>query len=145
MGPLLAERLGRPFIDLDTHIERIAGLTVAQIFQAEGEAGFRRREADALKRVLGGEPAVIALGGGAVVDPVSRALIRAEAVLITLTAEPATLRARLADCGGRPLAAGDPLARLAGRAEAYADCDLTVPTDGQRPEQIAAAIAEAVA
>lgn len=144
VGAYLARGLERPFIDLDRAIEAAAGRPIPAVFAAEGEAGFRRRERAALQHALAGPPAVIALGGGAAVDPENRAAIRAAGRLVTLTAKPQTLRARLGQGEGRPLAQGDPLARLAERAEAYADCDLSVPTDGLTPAQIAAQLSEAL-
>lgn len=145
VGPILAARLGRPFIDLDDAIEAAAGQAIPAIFAAVGEAGFRARERAVLSEVLAGPGAVIAviaLGGGAVVDPVNRAAVRGAGILITLTAEPETLLARLGHGEGRPLAQGDPLARLAQRQAAYADCDLVFPTDDGTPAELAERLVE---
>ena len=68
VGRLLAERLGRAFVDLDDEIAREAGRSIPEIFEAEGEAGFRRREREALERA-GRTSHVVALGGGAISQP----------------------------------------------------------------------------
>jgi shikimate kinase len=65
VGRLLAAELGWEFVDVDQEIEARAGMTVAEIFTAEGEGGFRRRESAAIARALGRDRVVIALGGGA--------------------------------------------------------------------------------
>ena len=133
IGPPLARALSRAFIDLDRVITAHAGSCVRTIFEHEGEAGFRRREAAALRSVLDGPSAVVALGGGTLVDPELRAFARALAPIITLTATPNTLRARLASdvstAASRPLLGADLEQRLAQRAAAYADADAQVATD----------------
>jgi shikimate kinase len=115
LGQALAARLGRTFVDLDAHIEADAGQSIPALFATEGEAGFRRREADALRAVLAGTPAVIATGGGAVLDAGNRAVMRASGTVVYLTVDPATQLARLRGDTGRPLLqdAADPAARLA--------------------------------
>ena len=64
VGPLVAERLGLPFVDLDQEIERTANATVAALFARDGEPGFRVLETRVLEAVVAGPPAVVALGGG---------------------------------------------------------------------------------
>lgn len=79
VGKLLAERLGWRFVDLDTQIEARSGSTVAEIFRLHGEREFRRRETEALKKLLealqDGDPTVIALGGGAFTVPENKDLL----------------------------------------------------------------------
>ncbi len=120
-GRELAQRLGRRFVDLDEEIAARAGRSIPEIFAAEGEAGFRRRERDSLAVVLSDPvPAVIATGGGAVLDPENRAVMREEAVTIWLRAEPAALASRVGTGSGRPMLGDDPLSdlrRLAGERE----------------------------
>src|SRR4029077_14140777 len=65
VGPYLAQRMERPFVDLDDVIEADAGRTVAEIFSSEGEAGFRERETRCLQRALEARDSVVAVGGGA--------------------------------------------------------------------------------
>jgi len=112
IGPLLAERLGRRFRDSDQEIEARDGRTIAQIFDAEGEAGFRRVEAETIDQ-LAGEGAVIALGGGAIkpAGALERLLERGDLVYLEAPAE--VLAARIGADSGRPLLAGlDEKARL---------------------------------
>lgn len=146
VGAALARRMSRPFVDLDASIEFGAGMGVPAIFAAEGETGFRQREAQTLRRVLSGPPAVIALGGGAVLRADNRRAIRAAGRLVTLHARARTLGERLATATDRPLltpdetgheAIDDRLARLMSeRAEAYADADTMVDTEGRTPDEV---------
>jgi shikimate kinase/3-dehydroquinate synthase len=124
LGRRLAERLALPFADLDALIAADAGRSVTAIFAAEGEAAFRAREARALADlVAGGRDAVVALGGGALLDPASRALAERHGVVLCLHAPPGTLAARAARApGSRPLldasgAGGTAAARLAALLE----------------------------
>lgn len=141
VGSLLASRLGRAFVDLDDVITAHAGSSVRALFQTEGEAGFRAREQRALRSVLRGPRAVIALGGGTVVDAENRRLARAHGHLVHLSAHPASLRARVQQGASRPLWSADFEARLAARSAAYADADQVISTDDQAPATVAEAIA----
>lgn len=105
LGGLLAKALDLPFVDLDELIELRTGRRVSQIFAHEGEAGFRSREAEALAGLEG--PVVIATGGGAVVWPENRQLLK-NGRTIYLRAEPAELLRRIGEGSGRPLLAGRP-------------------------------------
>jgi len=114
LGQALAARLGRAFVDVDARIEADAGQSIPALFAAEGEAGFRRRESDALHAVLAGTPAVIATGGGAVLDAGNRAAMRAAGTVVYLTVDPTTQLARLGGDTGRPLLqTADPAGTLA--------------------------------
>lgn len=151
VGPLLAARLGRAFVDTDREVERSAGLPVHRLFAERGEAAFRALEAREVRRALEGPPAVIALGGGALLDPESRRLVRGSATTVWLRADPAALAVRLAAVGHetRPLLAGAPpverlRALLEARAGLYAAADLSVETDGREPGAVAAAIVRAL-
>jgi shikimate kinase len=73
VGPVLADRLGVPFVELDARIERAAGKSVAQIFSDEGEARFREMEAAALMEAATEDPSVVSCGGGVVLEPANRA------------------------------------------------------------------------
>jgi shikimate kinase len=151
VGQALARRLRRRFVDLDSEIERIAGLTVAEIFSRFGEREFRSREREAIETVSGLKAAVVATGGGAVVDPRSRALMRAAGRIVCLSAEPEVILARLARLGpgaDRPLLA-DAAGRaervrslLAERAAAYADTDFKIDTSRRSPTEVVEAITE---
>lgn len=115
VAPLLAQRLGLPSLDLDLQIERECGQSVPDLFRSEGEAGFRAREAAALRALVQGPRSVIALGGGAVTTRAVRALVRRTGHLIWLDAQPERCAERAAT--GRPLLAGDVLGRVRGLAE----------------------------
>ncbi len=110
VGRRVADRLGRRFVDLDQVVEAATGATVAEVFAAEGEAGFRARESAALVATLGdGTATVIATGGGAVLTSLNRRVLRSADVVVWLTAEPSVLVDRLGAGAGdeRPLLAGD--------------------------------------
>ena len=78
IGRRLAQRLGLPFVDADSEIERAAGSTIEEIFAKHGEAVFRDGERRVIARLLEGPVGVLATGGGAFMDPDTRARIRAE-------------------------------------------------------------------
>ncbi len=156
VGPLLADRLGYRFVDLDWLVEARAERTVAQLF-AQGEAVFRAAEAEALRETTGGEGLVVATGGGTLVDPANLAVARTAGPVVWLRSSvPALLRrvgrARrrplLADAAGRPLQ-GSALAErvrslLAAREPSYAQADLAVDADAPA-DLVAREVAEALA
>jgi len=151
VGAALAARLGLAFVDLDREIEAAAGRSVAGIFEAEGEAGFRRRERRALEEVAG-RPAVVALGGGAMAQPGVPERLAEAGTVVWLRARPETLAARLGDASARPLLAGlAPEVRearlgalLAEREPAYGRAALAVDTDGRDVEATVDAVARAL-
>lgn len=137
IGRRLAQRLGVPFLDADTEIERAAGSTISEIFEKHGEAAFRDGERRVIARLLDGPAGVLATGGGAFMDPETRARIKERAVTVWLKADLDTLVERVSRRGHRPLLKnGDPreiLAQLiAQRDPVYAEADITVET-GQAP------------
>jgi 3-dehydroquinate synthase len=104
IGRILAERLELPFIDLDTVIEQDARQRVSDIFAQEGEAGFRARERAALGRTEQEPPAVVALGGGALLNPENRALAERTGSVLCFGADAAALESRVSRTPGqRPL------------------------------------------
>jgi len=104
LGPEVAERLGRPFVDLDRELERTLGQTIPDFFRHEGETEFRVREAgQTLAALRLAEPAVIALGGGAVETTSIRNELRERAITVLLEVDPETAWERAAG-GHRPLA-----------------------------------------
>lgn len=120
VGRLLAEVLGRPFVDTDQLCEAEAGQTVAAIFAAESEAGFREREARAVARAMAAGGQVVATGGGAVLRPENRERFRQGGLVFWLDAPAEELYARALAQGveHRPLLAGaDPLGALRERLE----------------------------
>ncbi len=113
VGRRLASVLGVPFADTDAEVERRRGTTVADIFATDGEASFRADEASAVADlVVADTPSVVATGGGAVIAPQTRALLRERATVVWLRASPGMLASRIADDGTRPLLADDPRAEL---------------------------------
>ena len=152
VGGILARRLGWRFIDTDREIEASARASVAQIFANEGEPRFRERERDAL-RALPASGAVVALGGGAVVEAGNREILAAKGTLVWLDASPEALAARTGADSGRPLLAGldreGRIARLrdlaAARRPAYAQAALRIDTDGRTPREVAEAVLQALA
>ena len=152
IGPLVAARLGVPFIDIDAEIERAAGQSVADLWQREGEPAFRAREAALAEQLLtDGHARVIAFGGGTVTDARTRHLAIERGLVITLTATPETIAARVGDVAARPnLAVGtDPVARarelLQVRAGAYAECHVAISTDSLDVPAIASEVLSCVA
>ena len=147
VGTRLADRLGRAFIDTDRAIEAEAGRTVAEIFAAEGEAAFRKRERETVLR-LAGSDRVVALGGGAVAQPGMPRLLAETGTVVYLRAKTATLVGRLDDCDDRPLLAGlDAQARsdrldalLAERGAAYATASIAVDTDASSVAEVVAEV-----
>jgi shikimate kinase len=96
VAPLVAASLGWQWIDSDTEIERTAGCSIREIFESEGEAGFRQRESSVLAQLLTNDQLVIAAGGGAVLADANRELMRRAGVVFWLTASPAVLASRIA-------------------------------------------------
>lgn len=103
VGKLLARKLDRRFIDADTLIEERCGVKIPVIFEMEGEAGFRKREAQAIKEATQEESIVLATGGGAVILPENRALLHSRGTVIYLHAGPIELWHRTKGGEGRPL------------------------------------------
>jgi shikimate kinase len=144
VGRRLARLLGRPFVDIDGLVEASAGRTVADIFTAEGEAGFRARERAAVERACGVPEAVIATGGGTLLGAENRRRLAAAGPIICLSAEPAEILRRVGDTATRPLLNGagpaDRLGRiealLAERAPAYALVTSTVDTTGLTVDEV---------
>jgi shikimate kinase/3-dehydroquinate synthase len=131
IGKRLAARLGLPFHDADHEIEQAAGITVAEIFARHGEAHFRAGEKRVIERLLSGGPIVLAPGGGAFLDPETRALIKARALSVWLNCPIPVLVNRVKGRTHRPLLNGqDPtevLHRLAQtRYPIYAQADIIV-------------------
>jgi len=103
VGRRLAERLGAAFVDTDERVEAEAGRAVAEIVRVEGWAGFRRRESAVLRRLGEEEACAVATGGGAVLDPRNREVLKGLGGLVVwLDASPeAVVRRMDADAGSR--------------------------------------------
>ncbi|MBR4775117.1 MAG: shikimate kinase [Bacteroidales bacterium] len=142
VGRIIADALGCPFIDLDEVIVKKAGRSIPEIFEADGEAGFRQLEKKALEQTVAKyaeSTAVLALGGGTVTVPGAVELLQARTLCIYLRATVETLRENLAGAtDGRPLAGEGWEARLAAREPLYAaSAHITLDTDGFTPSQLA--------
>ena len=103
IGRALATRLGVGFVDSDAEIERAADRSIAEIFARDGEAFFRDREAEVLRRLLDGHPQVISTGGGAFLAPRNREAIAAHGLSVWLDAGLGTLWERVRHKDTRPL------------------------------------------
>lgn len=131
VGRRLATRLGVPFVDTDDEIERVAGKSINDIFSDWGEAEFRSGERRVISRLLGNGPQVLATGGGAFINPETRANIKEHGISIWLKAELPVLMRRVAKRDTRPLLkSGDPEATMrnlmAARYPIYAEADIVV-------------------
>lgn len=113
VGRHLAKRLGRRFIDTDQEIEARTGVRIAVIFELEGEAGFREREAKLLAELACARGLVLATGGGAVLKPENRACMSASGLVVYINVAPKVLFERVRQDRNRPLLqVADPLAKL---------------------------------
>ena len=113
VGRRLGKRLGLAFVDSDSEIEQAAGYSISEIFEKFGEASFRDGERRVIARLVEGPPKVIATGGGAFVDGLTRALILERCIAVWLDADPAILAERVSRRDCRPLLKGkDPLTVL---------------------------------
>jgi shikimate kinase len=114
VGKALAQKLGKEFIELDALIEKRAGKSIPEIFRQDGEIKFRELEIEAAKNTAGRKNAVIACGGGIVLNTINVDRLRQECVIVYLTAPPSMILKRTApDKGGRPLlAVGDRLQQI---------------------------------
>ncbi len=131
IGRRLAARLGLPFRDADAEIEAAAGCTIPELFSRYGEQAFRDGERRVIRRLLAGDPLVLAFGGGAFVDPDTRAVVREEAVSVWLRCTLPMLLRRVAGRSHRPmLHGGDPaeiMQRLMNqRYPLYAEADVII-------------------
>ncbi|NMB54688.1 MAG: 3-dehydroquinate synthase [Leptolinea sp.] len=108
VGKTLADNLNLPFYDLDREIEQSSGKSVWQIFADEGEDGFRRRETEALKHLIGQKSGIVSLGGGSLLAAENRTAVEAAGCVVVLDASLPVMQARLqADPQQRPLLAGE--------------------------------------
>jgi shikimate kinase len=142
IGRRLASRLSLPFFDSDEEIETAAGETIEEIFANRGEAMFRDGERRVIARLLQGPPHVLATGGGAFMDPATRALITRRGVSVWLRADLDTLFARVSRRTNRPLLkTPDPRAVLAElidrRYPIYAEADVTIDSGDGPPDATA--------
>jgi shikimate kinase len=137
VGRRLAQALDMPFHDADDEIEKAAGRTISEIFEQRGETEFRDGERRVIARLLDEPPHVLATGGGAFVNPDTRALIGRKAISIWLKASPEVLARRVGRKPTRPLLQGKEPRQaleelLRAREGAYSQADLVIESD-ERP------------
>ncbi|MCO8126517.1 shikimate kinase [Acidimicrobiia bacterium EGI L10123] len=144
VGRLVAERLGRRFVDTDALIESRHG-SIPRLFADHGEAHFRQLEREVADELAATSGAVVATGGRTMLDPANQATLGATGIVVCLAASPEALITRLRDeAGQRPLLQGDdPAGRIAAllaeREAGYARFP-QVSTDGRTPEEVADAV-----
>jgi shikimate kinase/3-dehydroquinate synthase len=142
VGKTLAEQLEAGFVDIDTEIERTAGIFIPQIMSEQGEPAFRDLEAAELQKAIQSGAGVVSLGGGALLRASNRELAEAAGVVVYLDADVDTLVGRLRNdpSNPRPLLAGELREKLAGllerRADHYNSFDLRIATKELTPEEI---------
>ena len=139
IGRRLAARLGLPFRDADAEIERAAGCSIEDIFELHGEAAFREGENRVICRLLADAPHVLATGGGAFMNPETRAAIGERAISVWLRADLELMLKRTGRRNNRPLLKrGDPRKILSDlmdqRYPVYGDADLVVDSVDGPPE-----------
>ena len=146
VGRILARRLGKRFVDTDHEIEKRNGVTIPVIFEIEGEDGFRRREQEVLADLAQEKDLVLSTGGGIVLKPENREVLRTHGFVVYLNARPELLAERTKHDRTRPLLnVEDPLTRL---RELYAVRDplyrevahAIVETGRGAPQQVVQAI-----
>ena len=143
VGRLLATAVGYQFVDVDTLIERQAGVSIPELFRRNGEEGFRaletRRRLGRGARRSGG----IATGGGAPMRTVNHEFLRTGCRTFYLQISAAEAQRRVGGTAGRPLLAATPegiAELLAARHHTYAAAGATIPSEGRSPLQVVAAI-----
>jgi len=143
VGKALARLIGAPFADSDAEIARHAGVDIPYIFDQEGEAGFRRRECEALAELCSRDPLVMATGGGAILAPENRELLKATGVVVYLHTSAAQQLQRVGTGRGRPMLQGADIAQRLQELSRVREplyrqiADITVSTDGRRVPKVA--------
>jgi shikimate kinase len=150
VGRRLANRLDLPFIDADTEIEMAAGASVSEIFAEHGESYFRQGERKVIARLLEGGPQVLATGGGAYMNPETRANIKARGLSVWLKADLKVLLKRVGRRDSRPLlTTGEPekvmKKLIEERYPVYESADVTVESRDVPHEVIVGAVIDALA
>jgi len=137
-----------PCVDLDTLIEEQTGQPIAALFESEGEAGFRKREAECLRELCQGNPAVVATGGGTPCQPGLLEVMSAAGTVVHLSTELRTALDRVgANKGSRPLLAkpaSEVEALYRQRAPVYRRAHISVSTEGKDPDLVASDIESAL-
>ena len=145
-GKALAKKTGRALVDIDQRVEEKEKRRIADIFEKDGEAAFRRLEKEAIREAVKGSGLVITTGGGAVLDPENLSALKAGGVVVALEATPETIFQRVKDSRHRPLlksndVLGEIRRLLESRRPYYRKADVVVSTDGKTALQVADEIA----
>ena len=145
VGRVLSDRLGCDFVDLDQAIVSEAKADIKEIFASQGEPAFRRIESQALARFAARAGVVVSTGGGVVIAPENREVMRQSGNIVNLTASVEAIAARLCGDSERPLLEGDASGErirnmLETREQFYADADLRIDTTAKTVEAVAAEI-----
>ena len=139
VGKILSKKMKKPFIDLDSEIEKTGGKSVSEIFNGNGEEKFRQMESEQLKQYSG---SVVACGGGIVLKLENRHFIKENGIAILLTASMGELSQRLSDSDNRPLLANDITEEaltklwLERQLDYLNTADFTIETGGKNPEEL---------
>jgi shikimate kinase len=149
VGRRLANRLGRHFIDSDEEVEKAAGMSIEDIFKLHGEADFRAGEVKVIARLLREEGIVLGTGGGAFVNPETRALIKGAALSVWIKADFDLLFQRVSRRSNRPLLkTPNPRETLRGlidrRYPIYAEADVTIVSRDVPQDQVASDVIDAL-
>jgi shikimate kinase len=149
VGRRLAARLGRHFVDSDEEVEKAAGMTIEDIFAAHGEADFRAGEVRVIARLLKDRDLVLGTGGGAFMNPETRALVKSLGVSVWIKAEFELLFQRVQRRSNRPLLkTANPRQTLQELIEkrypVYAEADVTVVSEDVPQDQVASAVIDAL-
>ena len=139
VGKTLSEKMHKPFIDLDSEIEKGTGKNISEIFDIDGEEQFRKMETKQLKQY---SESIVACGGGIVLNDENREFINENGFTILLTASMEELSHRLSDSDNRPLLADDNTEEaltklwLERQLHYLNTADFTIETDGKNPKQL---------
>ena len=139
VGKTLSEKMHKPFIDLDSEIEKGTGKNISEIFDIDGEEQFRKMETKQLKQY---SESIVACGGGIVLKDENREFINENGIAILLLATMGELTQRLSNSGNRPLLADDNTEEaltklwLERQLNYLNTADFTIETDGKNPEQL---------
>ncbi len=139
LGKSLSEKIQKPFIDLDSEIEKAAGKSITEIFDIDGEEQFRKMETKQLKQY---SESIVACGGGIVLNNANRKFINENGIAILLLASMGELAQRLSSSNNRPLLADDNMEEALTklwleRLIDYLDtANFTIETDGKNPAQL---------
>jgi len=139
VGKTLSEKMHKPFVDLDSEIEKAAGKSISEIFDIDGEEQFRKMETKQLKQY---SESIVACGGGIVLKDENREFINENGIAILLLATMGELTQRLSNSGNRPLLANDnteeALTKLwmERQIDYLETANFTIETDGKNPEEL---------